>query len=219
MSLKPASLSVPRGSEITLVNGWAATALLKRVADEGGEPQAGHILVSAGRLEETRGVEQLPLDVEIDTERLLVTGQEALAGIGTRENAPIEDMYFIQRRFQVQSRTVLRAVDLAETRAQRDLTLVDDVTRSPQQQRGQSDAQRDEQPRRHQRSARSRPRSPGSARSVRPAPVVDAAPAAGAAPAAPAAPLALPAAAGVEPAGVAPGVTARTASASLSSGR
>jgi hypothetical protein len=127
----------------------AGDRALEAVAHDVRQPQPSHIVVTAGRLEDTSGVEQLPLDVEIDAERLLVTGQEALASKGAREDATIENMHLVQWRFQMQSRAVLDAVDLAEARAQRSLTLIQDESRAPQQQRGQRDAQRYQQTRSH----------------------------------------------------------------------
>src|SRR3984957_3692338 len=87
---------------------------LEFVAHDVGQVQSGHIRIAAAGLHETRGVEQLPFDVEIHAQRFLVTGQEALPGIGSSQNAAIENMLLIQRGFEAQSRTVLCSVHPAE---------------------------------------------------------------------------------------------------------
>src|SRR6185369_4398809 len=64
-----------------------------------------------------------PLHVEIDNQRLVLAGQEGLTLVALRDDAALEAAHIVdpQRPLQVQTGTVIRALDLAELHADRGL--------------------------------------------------------------------------------------------------
>src|SRR5579862_3717913 len=130
---------------------------LDAVLDDLGESLAGEGLAAGRRGVIDRRVLDAPLDVEIDDQPATVVGEKSLAGVGLREDAPVELRDHVPRPLEVQPRGVARVDDGAKARADGVLGL----THRKERERGedQQNSGRDEhreQPRAHQRSPRPR---------------------------------------------------------------